>query len=253
MTDAGPTFSDIADWYDRLIASGSGPHETALDCTLSLLGDVAGMAVLDIACGQGLASRSIAQLGAASVVGVDSSAQMLTLARGHGGPPSLTYVEDDAQQLTAFGDATFDVVNCQLGLMDIPDVYSTARAVYRVLRGDGAFTFVIGHPAFLAPEAETVPGSDGRIGRWIGEYFDERFWRSSNPEGVRRAGNHHRMLSTYLNALADAGFTLERSEEPRPSARLAEQQPEYAAVPIVIGMRFRAMNERAVHGIAPVG
>ena len=65
---------------------------------------------------------------------------------------------------------------------------------------------MIGHPCFLAPGAETVTSSDGTLGRWVGDYLTERFWRSQNPNGVRRAGNHHRTVSTYLNALTDHRF-----------------------------------------------
>jgi SAM-dependent methyltransferase len=238
MSD-GPSWSDIADWYDELLVAGSGSHETALVCTLRLLGELEGMTVLDLACGQGAATRAIAEAGAGEVVGVDSSPQMLANAGRHGGAATLRYVEDDAQQLRHFDDETFDAVSCQLGLMDIPDLSATLAAVCRVLRPEGRFVFVIGHPCFLTPAAETLMGENGRAGRWIPDYFDERFWRSRNPQGVRRAGNHHRTLATYLNHLGQANFILEQAEEPRASPLLAQQQPEYAAVPIFFAARAR--------------
>lgn len=234
-----PTWSDIASWYDELVQAGSGPHETALECTLGLLGDVRGLRVLDVACGQGLVSRALAGAGASEVLGVDSSAAMLEIAVRHGGPDTLRYVLDDAQVLDTLDDASFDVATCQLGLMEIPDLAATLTAVRRVLRDRGVFVFVIGHPCFLAPNAVTLIDDEGHAGRWIGDYFSERFWRSQNPHGVRRAGNHHRMLSTYLNALAENGFTVQRTEEPRASVRLATQQPEYVSVPIFFGVRSR--------------
>ncbi|MGI8573954.1 MAG: hypothetical protein ACR2MA_01140 [Egibacteraceae bacterium] len=52
--DTGPSWSSIAGWYDDLVESGSGPHETAVDCLLDLAGDLDGAAVLDVGCGQGL-------------------------------------------------------------------------------------------------------------------------------------------------------------------------------------------------------
>ena len=78
-----PDWSDIAGWYDELVQAGSGPHETAVECTVRLVGDLTGQDVLDIACGQGHAARALARAGARSVTGVDSSPAMLALARRH--------------------------------------------------------------------------------------------------------------------------------------------------------------------------
>jgi SAM-dependent methyltransferase len=162
---------------------------------------------------------------------------MLDLARGHGGPATLRYVEDNAEQLTRFDDGSFDGVNCQLGLMDVADLDAALGAVRRVLRPRGWFTLVIGHPCFLAPDAETITGSDGTVGRWVGDYLTERFWRSPNPQGVRRAGNHHRTVSTYLNGLTRHGFGIDHAEEPPASDLLATEQPEYQSLPIFLAIR----------------
>jgi Methyltransferase domain len=99
--DSGPTWSDIARWYDDLVRAGSGPHETALDCLLRLVPPLGGAEVLDLACGQGLASRALADSGARRVVGVDASAAMIELARGHDTARSngVSYVVDDGQEL----------------------------------------------------------------------------------------------------------------------------------------------------------
>lgn len=240
MDDAGPGWSDIAVWYDHLLEGGSGPHETALACLLRLVGPLDGAEVLDIACGQGMATRALARGRALRVIGIDSSQAMLDLARRHDQPGMpITYVHDDAQTLATCGDASFDVVTCQLGLMDIADLEATLRSVGRVLRPGGRFVFVIGHPCYLAPGARPAATVDGQAAVQVTEYFEERFWRSSNPNGVRRVGNHHRMLTTYLNALVTVGFVIEAVEEPEASPRLVDQQPVYAKVPIFFAARTR--------------
>jgi SAM-dependent methyltransferase len=234
-----PTWSDIAGWYDQLVQGGSGPHETAVECLLGLLPRLDDAVVLDVGCGQGLATRAVAAAGAAKVVGTDASEAMVRLARNHGGPSGcdLSYVADDAQRLAAFDTGAFDGVTCQLALMDIPDVHAALTAIHRVLRAGGWLVFVIGHPCFLVPDAAVVKRSDGGAAVSVSGYFDERFWRSSNPQGVRRAGNHHRTLSTYLNALADNGFALQQVAEPVAAPRLARQQPLYTEVPIFFAGR----------------
>jgi ubiquinone/menaquinone biosynthesis C-methylase UbiE len=238
----GPGWSDIAGWYDALIESGSGPHETAVATTIRLAGDLTGLDVIDVACGQGLAARALGAAGARSVTGTDSSPAMLALARAHERthPLGVRYVEDDARTLATLADDCADGVTCQLALMDIPDLKPALAAMRRVLRPGGWLVFVIGHPCFLTPEATTTHDAAGRPARVVNRYFDEVFWRSSNPQGVRRAGNHHRPLSTYLNTLIGAGFAIESVDEPRPSPRLGTQQPEYLQVPLLWATRARA-------------
>ena len=234
------TWSDIAGWYDELLVGGSGPHELATATTLSLMPPLSGLDVLDVACGQGMATRALAAAGAASVVGTDLCEEQIDRARAHGSDDlGIEYRVDDAHTLASVGDASVDVANCQLALMDIPDLDATLAAVRRVVRPGGTFVFVIGHPCFLAPDAQTIEGHDGRLGRFVGDYFDERFWRSTNPNGVRRVGNHHRTLSTYLNALMASGLVLEHVVEPAATGLLADQQPEYRNVPIFLGARAR--------------
>jgi hypothetical protein len=71
-------------------------------------------------------------------------------------------------------------------------------------------------------------------------YLEEGFWRSANPNGIRgRAGN-------YLNTLIQAGFRLDEIEEPQASPLLADEQPIYAAVPIVLGLRAIAEDRSPV-------
>jgi len=99
--------------------------------------------------------------------------------------------------------------------------------------------FAIGHPCFLVPDGGRHIIDDDRPAAVITGYLDLLFGRSSNPEGVRRAGNHHRMLNSYLNSLARAGFTLEQSSEPAANELLASQQPFSTQVPIFFAARVR--------------
>lgn len=241
VTSDGPSWSDIAEWYDELLVSGSGPHETALRSLTELMPDVEGLEVLDVACGQGIASRHLAHLGAI-VTAIDSSEKMIELAEEHGTPSGgeIKYLVDDAQFLSQLKDSSFDGAICQLGLMDIEDLGGTLMAINRVLRPHSWFVFVISHPCFLVPDATKAETPAG-LGLTVTGYFNERFWRSTNPQGVRRAGNYHRMLSTYINALSEASFRIEIAGEPLPTPLLSKQQPVYSNLPIFFAARARSM------------
>ena len=196
--------------------------------------------MLDVACGQGLATRVLAAAGAHRVVGTDLSDAMIAIALRHrdpAGASDISYVVDDAQQLQAFDDNAFDGLACQLGLMNIPELHAAPKAMHRVLRPHGWLVFVIGHPCFLVPDADITTNVGERPAVSVTGYFEERFWRSSNLNGVRRAGNHHRTLSNYLNGLIRAAFFLDAVDEPRPSDLLTKQQPLYSEVPIFFGCR----------------
>lgn len=236
-----PGWDDIAEWYDQCLAAGSGAHETALACTLRLCAPMAGLDALDLACGQGIATRALAT-GCRTVTGVDSSQALIARARAYeeARPLGITYLIDDAQQLASIGSQQFDLVNCQLALMDIPDLDATFAAVHRVLKPGGTFVFVIGHPAFLAPFATTQAGTDGRPGRLVTDYLEARFWRSPNPAGVRRVGNYHRPISTYLNRLIANRLRPELADEPVATTLLQQQQPVFGTVPVILGVRARA-------------
>ncbi len=72
----------------------------------------------------------------------------------------------------------------------------------------------------------------------MGTYFDQGPWRSSNTQGIRgQAGNYHRSIATYLNALLPAGFVIDETAEPHATPLLADQQPVYTQVPIFLGVR----------------
>jgi len=231
------SWDEMAGWYDRLLRAGSGAHETAVECLRRLLPPLDGADVIDVACGQGLATRVLVDAGAGRVLGVDASAEMIDLATGHGS--GADYRVDDAQTLATCADASFDGATCQLALMDIPDLDAALTSIHRVLKPGGWFVFSIGHPCILVPDARPQLDADGRPAVLVTGYFEERFWRSSNPHGVRRVGNYHRTLATYLNALIRAGFRLEAVEEPEAAPGHVAQQPLYAEVPIFFAARVR--------------
>ncbi|HEY0737163.1 MAG TPA: class I SAM-dependent methyltransferase [Herpetosiphonaceae bacterium] len=103
-------YDRIADEYDSLFFAL--PYRPSIEApsVLRLVGDVRGLSVLDLACGTGVYSRKLRQLGAARVVGVDISegqiAQAQAIEEEH--PLGITYLQGSAADLPL--DEQFDLV-----------------------------------------------------------------------------------------------------------------------------------------------
>ena len=209
------------DFVDGQRSSADGIPATVLARLDALLGDrLQGARACDLACGEGYLSRHLAAHGAAAVVGVDTSAELIAVARQRAAGASVSFEVDDAQVLGSLADGSFDVAVSQLALMDIPDHVAMFRATRRVLKDGGVFAFSILHPCFHAPfrepdEAPYLAGDDGQpTARIVRRYTTEGHW-SSGGTGVRgRVGAYHRTLSTLVNDLLAAGFRIEAFDEP---------------------------------------
>ena len=237
MTEAA--YDAIAEWYDSLVRADDAVGELVRVSLFNVLGEVSGQQVCDLACGQGRIAHELAQRGA-QVVGVDLSANLIAIAQREASHEAIQYLVDDAETLSTIEDEQFDVVVCNLALMDIPDLPKTVNSVWRILRVNGSFVFSITHPCFEAPHSQWVTASDGKMSREVSTYFQEGFWRSSYSEGVRgKVGAYHRTLSTYINTLTEAGFNIVQVIEPEATTDKAKRVPHFHIVPAFMLMRCR--------------
>ena len=236
-------YDEIAGWYDAAVREGPlAPfHDWIVPIVVDLAGEVRDRSVCDLACGQGVVTRRLADRGA-RVLGVDVSGELLDVARRYerDEPHGVEYVRGDARALDGLADGAFDGVVCNMSLMDIPDLDATLGAVSRVLRPGGWFVFSVIHPICQTPNSPWwAREGDAMVGVEVRDYFSEGHWRRGNPEGIRgRLGAHHRTLSTYVNGLARAaGLKIERLLEPRATGLYAETAPVHRDVPVALVVR----------------
>ena len=237
-------YDAIAEWYDEIVRAGGLTHDLILPAVYALIGQPRGQRICDLACGQGILSRSLAHQGA-NVVSLDFSGKLLELARRYPNdePSPLRYVQGDAQRLP-FAHGVFDGVVCNMALMDIPDLKAVCIAVNHVLKAHGWFVFSLTHPCLetIKAQARWIDTESGA--QAITSYFVEGLWRSDNLNGVRgKVGAYHRTLSTYLNTLAQAGFTLEQVIEPQAAGDFAERYPTHQAIPAALVARCRKAQD----------
>lgn len=98
--------------------------------------------VLEIAAGTGVVTRALAAVlpGTVSIVATDLNQGMLDQAAVAGTPRPVEWRHADAMHLP-FGDATFEAVVCQFGVMFFPDKPKAFSEARRVLRPGGIFIF----------------------------------------------------------------------------------------------------------------
>jgi SAM-dependent methyltransferase len=128
--------ADYEQWmgrWSRLVA-----HEF-----LKWLAVPAGLRWLDVCCGSGVIAEAIAESNAAAtVVGVDASAEQIRFARQHRGGSNVSFDTGDAMALP-FADASFDVVVCGLGLNFLPSPGGALEEFRRVVRPGGTIAVYV--------------------------------------------------------------------------------------------------------------
>ena len=98
-----------------------------------------GLRVLDIGCGGGILSDSMARVGA-TVTGIDLSTKALGVARLHAleaGTSGVEYREISAETLAEEQPASFDVVTCMEMLEHVPDPASVVAACSKLVKPGG--------------------------------------------------------------------------------------------------------------------
>ena len=235
----------MADWYDAKQGDqGDTWHRTLIDpALLEVVGDVDGLRVLDLACGNGYIARRLAR-GGGRVTGVDASAPIVAHARRREAamPLGIEYHVADAARLGILKGGTFDLVVANMALMDIEDAEGTISEVSRLLVTTGRFVTSLSHPCFdQGPTSGWLVERTGittTVARKVGRYRDLFSapipWRIEGK--VHETIGFHRPLSWYFRTLRTAGFVVSRFEEPAPTEEFVErggpQGPWIAQIPL---------------------
>jgi SAM-dependent methyltransferase len=213
-----------------------------------LLGDVAGLAVLDLACGDGFYTREIRRRGARRALGVDISTAMIELARAQqrGDDPALEYLVRDVQDLPDLGP--FDVVTAAYLLhyaRDVDELGRMCRSIARQLPPGGRLVAINENPE--QPESRYAGylryGFSKSVASPRGEGSPITYAMISGRELFRFEAYHYER-ATYERALAATGFVDVRWEplrlDPQGLAVLgAEYWSEYLGNPPVVGLTAR--------------
>lgn len=231
-------WKQMAEWWDEKLGDdGDLWHRALIDPPLvQLVGQVNGLRLLDLACGNGYLSRRFARQGA-TVTAVDANEPLLERVRQREAqePLGITYHVADAAHLEMLEDGTFDVVVCNMALMDIEDAAGAIQEVARVLRPQGRFVASLAHPCF--DKVKTSGWEIERIypittiwrkmSRYRDLTVDEVPWMIG-PEQVVPTSAYHRPLSWYFRTLRASGLVVAALEEPPPTEEFLANDPQGA-------------------------
>ena len=116
--------------------------------------------VLEVACGTGISTRHLAAAlpPGSQIIATDLNQAMLDHAgKVNGNLPGVTYAQADALDLP-FGDADFDAVVCQFGIMFFPDKAKGMAEMARVLRPGGMLALNVWDSFAENPSVAIVAG-----------------------------------------------------------------------------------------------
>lgn len=174
-----------------------------------LFGDVSGKKLLEICCGNGHSLKYHADQKASELWGIDISEKQIEKAReylslnGISAKLICSPMEEDCGIPVDY----FDYVYSVYGVGWTTDLEGTFLRIASYLKKDGIFIFSWSHPIHKCVAAENDSLTFKK------SYFDESWYSVALEGGAISLSD--RKLSTYINALAKAGFIIdEMIEEP---------------------------------------
>lgn len=226
-----PAAIDLRAAWNRTSAGYQAQHRIGVEAAhygpflpdereLRLLGDVAGLDILELGCGGGQCSIAFARAGARAV-GLDLSDDQIRFARGlareHGVAPR--FEQGDAADLSRFPAHSFDVVFSAYALHYVEPIAACLAEVQRVLRRGGRFVFSLDHPfreVFWDDEEE----EDSPLA--VRSYWQRGAveWQMSGSREWMRS--FHRTIGDWVDLLVAASLAIQRILEPEPQLSAAE-------------------------------
>jgi 2-polyprenyl-3-methyl-5-hydroxy-6-metoxy-1,4-benzoquinol methylase len=213
--------------------------------------------ILDIACGNGLTTRKLVEMGAAHVTAFDFSANLINFAKKRTAEYAsrITFSVIDAtdeEQLHSLGEAKFDAAISNMALFDMSNIEPLFHILPKLLKPNGAFIFSITHPCFNnASSMHVVEEMDDngeiktmysvKVSRYMNSYSMRGLALRNQP---KPQVYFERPLQYYLNLGFQNGFVLDGFEERAFPPDIPQTTPlgwggKFSEIPAAIVARMR--------------
>lgn len=124
----------------------------------------------------------------------------------------------------------FDVVYSVFGIGWTTDLKTTLKLIHSYLKDGGSFIFSWSHPIHkcVSVENEKLVFNNS--------YFDEEWYRAEMGDSSIMLSN--RMMSTYINALTDNGFVIEKLIEETDKEKAGSANSDFGRKALMIPTAF---------------
>lgn len=205
-------------WYNDIVGpQGHFYHTTlVLPNTLRLLNLNFNSTLLDIACGQGVLSRSIPKI--QNYTGYDLSQGLITEAIKLNKLKFANFFVHDAQKKLPLELGTYSHAVCILAMQNIPEPCEVFKSIAPHIVEGGRFVFVLNHPYFRIPRMsgwlidETKKLQSRRVDRYMSFQKIPIATHPSKADSETTWSFHH-PLSYFCDWLKKTGFCIETIEE----------------------------------------
>ncbi|MGN6369447.1 MAG: class I SAM-dependent methyltransferase [Phycisphaerae bacterium] len=279
-------WADVADWYDKLVGDeGSEYHQhVVLPGVFRMLGlkpdnklenqksKIENPVVLDLACGQGVLCRKLAESGC-HVTGIDAAAPLIEAAQRREANDHLgiryhvadatKLVDENNTLLAPVAPASQDAITLILAIQNMTPLSPVWQACRAMLKPGGVLITVMMHPCFRNPRQSDWLWEDrgsaggGGVGeqvRTIKQYLTSSKVDIQTHPGLAAHGksetttpHFHRPLQAYSNTLGNAGLLIDHIEEwishktSQPGPKKAALDRARKEIPMFLALRARRL------------
>ncbi|MCL4400839.1 MAG: class I SAM-dependent methyltransferase [Candidatus Parvarchaeota archaeon] len=213
--EIGQWWDAAASYYQKEISGDDlntvhyGPFGSS-ETKLNLLGAVKGKKVLELGCGGGQCSVTLAKKGAICT-GIDISEKQLEHAvkLAEKNSVRINFIKKSFSELDAFPKNSYDIVISVFALQYAERLDRIFRSIKRILKQNGIFVFSIDHPFYLLVNPNDMVLSESY--NKVGMVSEKEIW----PDG----SNHNffmyrRKVSDIVNGIIQSGLALQKVIEP---------------------------------------
>ncbi|HEY8350332.1 MAG TPA: class I SAM-dependent methyltransferase [Clostridia bacterium] len=194
-------------------------------CIQKMLPPLNNKRILDLGCSTGRYSFLFEKENPLSVVGVDISENMLDIAKEKARlrGSKVRFIKADISDPDIFANGKYDFIFSSTTFHYIEDIKSLFLNISNALDDNGVCIVSLMHPVYTAQYPADKNGEFPSDDEWVVRYLDKskrayiQPWIEYNDDIENfLSTSYHHTVSDYFNAIIDAGFRIERVEEPYP-------------------------------------